>query len=75
MKEILEVEYADSLRDNLKIEANKAISELQTMNTNLVISKLDYQTRKMIINTTCQAKFMDLRVKIVEEFNKELAAL
>ncbi len=74
MKVVRDVEYNDNLRDNLQIEANEALSELQTMNNNLVISNLDYQTRKMIINTTCQAKFIDLRVKVVTEFNKELIA-
>lgn len=74
MKVVKEVEYNNSLRDNLQIETNKALDELQTMNTNLVISNLDYQKRKMIIETTCQAKFMDLKVKVVTEFNKELSA-
>lgn len=75
MKVVREVEYNDSLRDNLQIKANDALDELQTMNNNLVISKLDYQTRKMMIENTCQAKFMDLRVKVVTEFNKELATV
>lgn len=73
MKKILEVEYTDNLRDNLQIKANDALDEIQTMNNNLVVSNIDYQTRKMIINTTCKAKFMDLRVKVVTEFSKELS--
>lgn len=73
MKVVREVEYNDSLRDNLQIEANEALSELQIMNSNLAISNLDYQKRKTIIETTCKAKFMDLRVKVVTEFNEELS--
>ena len=73
MKSVLDVEYNNNLRDNLQIESNKALDELQTMNDNLIISSLDYQKRKMIIETTCQAKFIDLKVKVVTEFNKELS--
>lgn len=74
MKVVREVEYNNNLRDNLQIEANEALSELQTMNNNLVVSNLDYQTRKMIIENTCKAKFMELKIKVVTEFNKELIA-
>lgn len=72
MKQILDVEYEDLLRDSLTTEANKAISEVQLLNENLVLSNVDFQTRKQIITNTCNSKYMDIRVKIVSEFYKEL---
>jgi phage anti-repressor protein len=72
MKQILDVEYEDLLRDSLTTEANKAISEVQLLNENLVLSNVDFQTRKQIITNTCNSKYMDIRVKIVSEFHKEL---
>jgi phage anti-repressor protein len=72
MKQILDVEYEDLLRDSLTTQANKAISEVQLLNENLVLSNVDFQTRKQIITNTCNAKYMDIRVKVVSEFHKEL---
>jgi len=72
MKEVLEVEYEDSLRDNLKLESNKALDELQTLNTNLVISDLDYDNRKIIVENTCKVKFEELKMNISKEFAKDL---
>ena len=31
-----------------------------------------FQTRKQIITNTCNTKYMDIRVKVVSEFHKEL---
>lgn len=75
IKNILELEYDDSLRDNLVFECNKAIDELQILNTNLLISNVDFQTRKLIIMNTCNAKFLGMRVRFVSEFYKELKEL
>lgn len=72
MKEILEVEYNDLLRDNLTSEANKALFELQQLNANLVYSNIDLQTRKMIIENTVKAKYVGLRTRVVSEFAKEI---
>lgn len=72
IKDILELEYDDLVRDNLVVECNKAIDELQILNTNLLISNVDFQTRKLIITNTCNAKFIGIRVKLVSEFSKEL---
>ena len=72
MKQILEVDYDDLLRDSLTAEANQAIHEVQLLNENLVLSNVDFQTRKQIVTNTCNAKYMDIRVKIVSEFHKEL---
>jgi phage anti-repressor protein len=72
MKQILDVEYDDLLRDSLTTEANKAIYEVQLLNENLILSNVDFQTRKQIITNTCNSKYMDIRVKIVSEFHKEL---
>lgn len=72
IRDILELEYDDLIRDNLVVECNKAIDELQILNTNLLISNVDFQTRKLIITNTCNAKFIGIRVKLVSEFSKEL---
>ena len=72
MKEILEVEYNDLLRDSLTSEANKALFELQQLNANLVYSNIDLQTRKMIIENTVKAKYVGLRTRVVSEFAKEI---
>lgn len=72
IKQILEIEYNDSLRDNLVSEANKCLYELQLLNQSLLLSNIDFATRKMIIENTCKEKYMDLRIKVVSEFSKEL---
>ena len=72
MKQILEVEYNEPLRDNLVFEANKALYELQQLNENLLYSNIDFQTRKEIIKNTCNIKYMDIRTRIISEFCKEI---
>ena len=72
MKSILDVEYSESLRDNLVSEANKCLYELQQLNSNLLLSNLDFKTRKLIIENTCKERYMDIRVKIISEFNEEI---
>lgn len=71
MKLVLDVEYEDLLRDSLTVEANHAIHEIQLLNENLVLSNIDFQTRKQIIINTCNSKFLSIRLKIVSEFHKE----
>jgi phage anti-repressor protein len=72
MKQILDVNYDDLLRDSLTTDANKSLHEVQLLNENLVLSNVDFQTRKQIITNTCNSKYMDIRVKVVSEFHKEL---
>ena len=72
MKTILDVEYNEPLRDNLTSEANKCLYELQQLNSNLLLSNLDFKTRKLIIENTCKERYMDIRVKIISEFNEEI---
>ena len=72
MKSILDVEYNEPLRDNLTSEANKCLYELQQLNSNLLLSNLDFKTRKLIIENTCKERYMDIRVKIISEFNEEI---
>lgn len=71
MKLVLDVEYEDLLRDSLTVEANHAIHEIQLLNESLVLSNVDFQTRKQIIINTCNSKFLSIRLKIVSEFHKE----
>lgn len=72
MKTILDVEYDEPLRDNLTSEANKCLYELQQLNSNLLLSNLDFKTRKMIIENTCKERYMDIRIKIISEFSEEI---
>ena len=72
MKDILEIEWNEPMRDSLTREVNLALCQLQDLNGNLVINHIDFQTRKIMIETICKAKYMDLRVRFVSEFNKEL---
>ena len=68
----LDVQYNEPLRDNLTSEANKCLYELQQLNSNLLLSNLDFKTRKLIIENTCKERYMDIRVKIISEFNEEI---
>lgn len=72
IKEVLNIGRHDSLRDNLVYEFNKALDELQVLNGNLVLSNIDFATRKMIIENTCREKYSSIRVRFVSEFHKEI---
>ena len=50
-------------RDHLDAHTNKALDELQTLNTSLMMSNLSFEMRKQIIETTCKNKFSDLYIK------------
>lgn len=72
IKEVINIGRHDSLRDNLVYEFNKALDELQVLNGNLVLSNIDFATRKMIIENTCREKYSSIRVRFVSEFHKEI---
>lgn len=73
MKELLDLEYEEQLRENLRIEANKALANLQMLNESLNYDNIDFQTRRKVIESTCQRKYIGLRMRVVSEFNKEIA--
>ena len=75
MKELLEVQYDDALRDHVTLEVNKALYELQQLNENLLYSNVDFKTRKMIIETTVRTKYAGLRIRFTSEFAKELSLI
>lgn len=75
MKELLEVEYEDALRDHLTLEVNKALYELQQLNENLLYSNVDFKTRKMIVETTVRTKYTGVRIRFTSEFAKELSLI
>ena len=75
MKELLEVQYDDALRDHVTLEVNKALYELQQLNENLLYSNVDFKTRKMIIETTVRTKYTGLRIRFTSEFAKELSLI
>jgi hypothetical protein len=49
-------------REHLTIENNKALSELQLINSSLLMANLDFKTRKQIIENTCKNKYPHLKI-------------
>ena len=66
IKESLEFNDINT-REHLKVEINKALYELQILNSSLLIANMDFQQRKNIIESTCKAKYDILKLKINEE--------
>lgn len=60
------------IKKDLAKEYFKIFNELQTLNGNLVISNIDFATRKIIMENTCKGKYLGFRVNFVYEFYKEL---
>ena len=48
-------------------KVNKALDELQTLNTSLLMSDLDFDFRKQIIKTTCKNKYSHLYINKLKE--------
>ena len=72
MKELLEIEYNNPLRDHITLEVNKALYELQQLNESLLNSNIDFNTRKTIIETRVKTKYMDVKARFANEFAEEL---
>ena len=72
MKELLEIEYNNPLRDHITLEVNKALYELQQLNESLLNSNIDFNTRKTIIETRVKSKYMDVKARFANEFAEEL---
>lgn len=66
IKESLDIADTQT-RENLSVRTNRAIYELQMVNTSLVIADMDYQARKFIIEKTCQTKYSDLTTQVYKE--------
>lgn len=66
IKELLEFNDINT-REHLKVEINKALYELQILNSSLLIANMDFQQRKSIIESTCKAKYDILKLKINEK--------
>ena len=75
MKDLLEVEHNNPLRDHITSEVNKALYELQQLNESLLYSNVDFNTRRSIIETTVRSKYTDVRAKFTNEFAKELSLM
>lgn len=50
-------------REHLEVEHNKALYQLQMVNSSLLMANLDFETRKQIIKETCKNKYKDLYIK------------
>lgn len=60
--------YKDNVtREHLNIEVNKALYELQMLDSSLIIANIDYQQRKAIVESTCKVKFNNLELEIDKE--------
>ena len=66
IKELLDFNDINT-REHLKVEVNKALYELQILNSSLLIANMDFQQRKSIIESTCKAKYDILKLKINEK--------
>lgn len=50
-------------REHLELEHNKALYQLQLVNSSLLMANLDFEARKQIIKETCKNKYKDLYIK------------
>ena len=56
--------YTDRVtREHLEIEHNKALYNLQLVDSSLLMANLDFETRKRIIKDTCNNKYSELYIK------------
>ncbi len=66
------LDYEDKItREHFTSDINKALSELQTINSSLIISKMDFDSRKSIIQRTCNVKYSHIK----DEFNSYVKSL
>jgi phage anti-repressor protein len=60
VKELLD--YEDKMtREHFTSDINKALSELQMINSSLVVSNMDFDSRKSIIQNTCNIKYSHIK--------------
>lgn len=65
------LEYKDNeTREHLNTRTNKALYELQILDSSLVIAGVDFEQRKAIVESTCKAKHQDLVIAINQEFGE-----
>lgn len=57
-------------REHLNAETNKVLYELQILDSSLIITKLDFEKRKSIIETTCKVKYSKLVLEIKDEIKR-----
>lgn len=71
-KEIkVSLDMADNhTRENLSIEVNKALYELQVLNTSLIIADMDYKQRKSIVEQSCKVKYNNLVEEVRHKFEQ-----
>lgn len=50
-------------REHLTVETNKALYELQLLNSSLLMANMSFDARKDIIKTTCKVKYSELYIK------------
>lgn len=60
------IEAKDNVtRDHLNLEVNKAIDELQILDTGLVIANMEFEKRKEIIELTCISKYKTTKFSFI----------
>lgn len=56
-------------REHLCIEVNQALANLQMLDSSLIISNMDFATRKNIIDNTCKCRYAQLKQTVYNELH------
>ena len=75
MKEVLQLDYEDSLRDNLKTKCNQALDEIQKLDKAYIVQGFNFCQRREMINKHCDIFFKEIRVEVEEVFGNDLKSL
>ena len=75
MKEVLQLDYEDSLRDNLKIKCNQALDEIQKLDKAYIVQGFDFCQRREMISNHCDIFFKEIRVEVEKVFGNDLKSL
>lgn len=75
MKEVLQLDYEDSLRDNLKTKCNQALDEIQKLDKAYIVQGFDFYQRREMISNHCEVFFRKVRIEVEEVFGNDLKSL
>ena len=75
MKEVLQLDYEDSLRDNLKTKCNQALDEIQKLDKAYIVQGFDFCQRREMINNHCDIFFKEIKIEVEKVFGNDLKSL
>ena len=75
MKEVLQLDYEDSLRDNLKTKCNQALDEIQKLDKAYIVQGFDFCQRREMISNHCDIFFKGIRLEVEKVFGNDLKSL